>query len=388
MNKLLVDGVCFQNGSNAHARLWHSLLKVFACNSMVELFILDRGGVPEIANVRRIPFPYYHERYTSDDSILLQRVCDCFSIDVFISTWCTTPLSTPMILALFQPIVNIRSHQENSRFWLETQLTFAFARHFVVFEECTKMSLLEMSPYVSDSEITVVRPDVYEPNSKKIRSIIKIDKQNERSYLLIDCTRVNSYKETIFDVELLSLIRGIREKLAPNLNMICIVPKEIIQIMAAIEEKPRLEIIRSDLKDNEFVTLIAGAFAIVKTEIGEGISYGLVEAMNAGCPVITLSTRETRKISADSAVTLINSLTATDVIDSIDILKSDKIRHSLIDLGQKRAKYYTYGIMVDAILDSAQFVKSESQEGKYDSFFVEWSKLRMMQANVDTQRLF
>ena len=105
MTRLLVDGVFFQINTTGIARVWRSILEILAASGRFEIYFLDRGHAPEIKGMQYIPFPkktlFAH---CAADSFLIQKVCDLYRIDVFTSTYYTSPISTPMVLMVYDMI--------------------------------------------------------------------------------------------------------------------------------------------------------------------------------------------------------------------------------------------------------------------------------------------
>jgi len=95
--KIALDGVVFQTGSSAAQEIWRSLLEEWASSSFYQhILLLDRAGTaPKILGLQYRPLVAYDEEKTGQDSEQVQQVCDREQINLFISTTCTTPLSTP-----------------------------------------------------------------------------------------------------------------------------------------------------------------------------------------------------------------------------------------------------------------------------------------------------
>ncbi len=112
--RLVVDGVFFQLNSTGIARVWETILKILAQRDDLEIFMLDRGGVPKIDAITTIPFANYKAAPSAGDSILVQQVCDHLRADVFTSTYYTTPLSTPMVLMAYDNPAKSNSFRSRS----------------------------------------------------------------------------------------------------------------------------------------------------------------------------------------------------------------------------------------------------------------------------------
>ena len=144
--RLLIDGVFFQLAESGIARVWRSVLPILTARPDLEIFVLDRGGVPPIEGTMRIPFPTYKDFYTADDSALIQRVCDAWDIDAFTSTYYTTPLTTPMFLVVYDMIPEVYGFDLTHRHWQEKALAVSYARRHICISQCTSDDLRRHHP--------------------------------------------------------------------------------------------------------------------------------------------------------------------------------------------------------------------------------------------------
>jgi hypothetical protein len=123
--RLLLDGVAFQRGGAA-ATKWRAVLGELILLPQLATTLLDRGNVPALAGVPRLPFPQYLARDTAADSVLIQQVCDLLKADVFLSTGATSPVATP---AVAMGPTEAEWHAE------EVAIAFAFAQRYVCTSE-------------------------------------------------------------------------------------------------------------------------------------------------------------------------------------------------------------------------------------------------------------
>src|SRR6202008_600001 len=101
------------------ARVWQSVLPWLAADPRFEVFFLDRGNAPAVPGMHCIPFPGYRATDCPADSALIQRICTHYRIDVFPSTYYTTPLATPMLLMVYDMIPELFGFDLNLRDWTE-----------------------------------------------------------------------------------------------------------------------------------------------------------------------------------------------------------------------------------------------------------------------------
>ena len=99
MIRLLVDGVAFQRGT-ASAGAWEEVLAKVASEQDMSVLLLDRGSSPLLQSVQALPFPAHLGQEGAADSLLIQRICDLFEADVFLSTGGTSAITTPAVMVL------------------------------------------------------------------------------------------------------------------------------------------------------------------------------------------------------------------------------------------------------------------------------------------------
>ncbi len=99
--RIMIDGLGFEIGATPIDIFLGNVVRRLACHDGFDCFLLDRGHAPTVGGLVSIPFPSYHFRYTADDSILIQKLCDFYQIDLFISTYHTTPLTVPSICVTY-----------------------------------------------------------------------------------------------------------------------------------------------------------------------------------------------------------------------------------------------------------------------------------------------
>jgi len=98
--KLIVDGATFQLGLMETSHLWLSILSQLAENPAITIILLDRGNCPQPSAVKILPFPSYCVDNGVADSFLIEEFCKAQGADAFLSTYYTTPVTTPSILLL------------------------------------------------------------------------------------------------------------------------------------------------------------------------------------------------------------------------------------------------------------------------------------------------
>ena len=105
---ILVDGVFFQLYNTGIARVWRSVLAEWAKTDFANhILLLDRANTAKIPGIRYRALPAYDYKNVAADKQMLQRICNEENADLFISTYYTTPVSTPSVFMAYDMIPEV-----------------------------------------------------------------------------------------------------------------------------------------------------------------------------------------------------------------------------------------------------------------------------------------
>ena len=141
----------FQLADTGIARVWKSMLSRLRRVEGIELFMLDRGGCPELPGITFISFPSYTMTYTATDSLLIQSICDKYQIDVFSSTYYTTPVTTPQVQMVYDMIPEVFGFDLSARIWKEKELALNYASRLACISRRTRDDLHLYHPNINPS---------------------------------------------------------------------------------------------------------------------------------------------------------------------------------------------------------------------------------------------
>lgn len=93
--------------------------------------------------------------------------------------------------------------------------------------------------------------------------------------------------------------------------------------------------------NHDLNTLYNKAFALIYPSIFEGFGFPVVEAMRAGCPVITTSLTSIPEVAGDAAL-MINEMSSMAIAQKISLLGDPNLRSSIIEAGFRQSKNFTW----------------------------------------------
>jgi glycosyltransferase involved in cell wall biosynthesis len=117
------------------------------------------------------------------------------------------------------------------------------------------------------------------------------------------------------------------------------------------------------VSDEELAALYRGAVALLFASRAEGFGYPVVEAMSAGCPVITSDRSSLAEIAGDAAI-LVDPEDAPAIADAIVTLASDDgERKRLSRAGTARARRFGLERMAEGTLEVYRLVLARARRG-------------------------
>lgn len=384
MIRLLVDGVFFQMNNTGIARVWHSILNLIAKTDGIEIFFLDRGRAPLIGGIEYIPFPTHRETNTAADSLLIQKVCDHYKIDVFTSTYYTTPVATPMVLLVYDMIPELFGFDLNHRAWMEKSAAICYAQSYLCISHNTRSDLLAFYPEIPSERAAVahcgIDEEVFHPRDANSIAAFRQRVGLDRPYFLFVGSRVqhNGYKNSRLFFDALSRMGESR------FDVFCVGGEPEIEagILESLPDGVRCR--RVELDDDELALAYGGALALVYPSLYEGFGMPVIEAMASGCPVIC--TRHGSLVeSAGDAAHVIGGTSVDEMCQALGKLQDTAYRQALSRKGLEQASRFRWATMAQAFTEEVAKLAKTAQSGAYTAFFAEWKRLREIQASVDYQ---
>ncbi len=381
--KLLVDGVFFQLARTGIARVWSSILPRLANQPGMEIVMLDRGGCPPIAGVERVEFPSYTMRaHTAADSFLIDKFCRELGVDVFTSTYYTTPVTVPSVLVVYDMIPEVLGFDLNQRPWQEKQIAISFASYYACISENTRADLKRFYPSIpSDRSIVThcgVDRDVFQPRKQALVEDFKRRYNVSNTYYVLVGSRKQhqNYKNTSVVFNALQAFRD------AEIEILCIGGEAEIEQDILRRLPGNVTARRVDLADDELACAYSGAQALVFSSLYEGFGMPVIEAMACGCPVITTKFGALGEVAGDAAI-FVSGRDQDELAEAMVEVGQPARRKQLIESGLRQAALYNWDAMARGINDLLEKAADERETPVMQEFFGDWKRLRAIQAEVD-----
>jgi len=281
---ILIDGVFFQLYKTGIARVWKSLLEQWAKTEFgAHLLVLDRNNTaPKIDGLRYRTIRAYDYNDTDRDRQLLQQICDEEQAELFISSYYTTPLTTPSVFMAYDMIPEVLGGDLNQPMWREKHRGINHASAFIAISHNTAKDLRQHFPQIPPAAITVAHCGVdprFSPASPQDIANFKFKYGLQKPYFLLGA--LGGYKNSAL------FLRGFAQ-LVTRTGLDIVATGVIPQLPPEWRELTAgCGFHGLQLTDEELKVAYSGAIALVYPSQYEGFGMPIIEAMACGCPVIT-----------------------------------------------------------------------------------------------------
>jgi glycosyltransferase involved in cell wall biosynthesis len=368
--KLLVDGVFSRRERPGINRIWASLLQHLVTYPDLEITMLDRGDCPVVSGIQAIEFPSYTGTSTAADSLLVDQFCCDLKIDVFTSTYYTTPVTVPSVLVVHDLTSEAGKRESTIRAAQETEIALSFASYYACISESTRSDLKRLYPAIHDDRVIVTYcgadREVFQLQSRQ-----RVDEFRRRFGL------GGPYY-------LFAGLRGAGEDTAPLLETAHSMREVGFEIVVVGGAPPNSLLPRIDWSDDELACAYSGAEALVYPSLGEGLGMPIVEAMACGCPVITAKSGMLGEIAGDAAL-LVSADDRSELRQAIESVRDQARRATLISRGLSRAALFEWDETARSFYSLLKRGYEERTNPAAQIFFQQWQRIRAIQAGVDVE---
>jgi glycosyltransferase involved in cell wall biosynthesis len=347
--RIVVDGVFFQRYGTGVARLWRSLLEQWAGTDFGRrIVLLDRAGTaPAIPGIRTVAAPAHDYSRLEADRHAVQALCDREQADLFVSTYCSTPLSTPALFLAYDMIPEVMGFDPQAPMWQEKRQAIAYASGYVAISHNTARDLARFYPSAAARGIIVAHCGVsaaFRPADEAEVEAFRARHGITRPYFMVAGAR-GSYKNTALFFRALATLPGRGE-----LEVVCTGGAPALEPeYAALLGPTRAHVL--DLADDELRLAYAGARALAYPSFYEGFGLPVAEAMACGCPVIVSPCASLPEV-AGSAALYVEPDDVPAMASALQRIAELELRAALVAAGPKRAALFSWNAMADRLRET------------------------------------
>ncbi|CCI31105.1 Genome sequencing data, contig C299 [Microcystis sp. T1-4] len=165
---IVIDGVIFQIDQGKLAGVWSSIIEHWSQLEFSQhIVILDRNNsAPRWEEFKYWPAESYDYNCTGKDARKIQAICDRLQANLFISTFYTSPLTTPSLLLLAS---EFPEEKGNLLVDLEKHYAILSAARIIAFSSEISQNLINSYPQINPKKIDII--EFFEVNQKLAEQI-------------------------------------------------------------------------------------------------------------------------------------------------------------------------------------------------------------------------
>jgi glycosyltransferase involved in cell wall biosynthesis len=349
---ILVDGVFFQMYRAGIARVWRSLLEEWAENGFAKhIVVLDRAGTaPKITGINYRTISAYNYQTVEEDRQMLQQVCDEEGADLFISTYYTTPLSTPSTFMAYDMIPEVTGVDINQPMWREKHNSIRQASTYISISKNTACDLVRFFPDISLDSIAIAYCGIKNNFSQSTQEEVNIFLTKygiSKPYFLIvsigdgSKNTILGYKNTILFFQAFFKLRA-----KQRFEIVCTGGGILDDEFMVYTSNTTVHYL--ELSDDELRVAYSGAMSLIYPSKYEGFGLPLLEAMACGCPVITCPNASIPEV-AGAAALYVKDDDIEGLINALCEIQKPAVRNSLTAAGFKQIKKYSWSKMAHIV---------------------------------------
>ncbi|EAW36727.1 glycosyltransferase [Lyngbya sp. PCC 8106] len=345
--KIAIDGIFFQYYKTGIFRVWKSLLETWKNQEFSRnIVVLDRmGTAPKIPGIRYRKISAHNYQNSEQDRMMLQYICDEEGADLFISTYYTTPISTPSVFMAYDMIPEVLGADFNEPMWREKHHAIRHASGYISISENTASDLVKCFSGISPEQVTVAHcgvSPVFSLNSQADINQFKMKYGITKPYFILVGAGSNYKNAGLFFQAFDQLYSKQGFEIVCTGGSSLWLSAEYRQFTSGCVVHPL------QLSDEELAIAYSGAVALVYPSLYEGFGMPVAEAMACGCPVITCKNSSIPEVAGEAAI-YVNETDINVMANALCEIQKPEVRRQLIETGLQQVQKFTWLKMADRV---------------------------------------
>jgi glycosyltransferase involved in cell wall biosynthesis len=378
--RIVVDGIFWQYLSSGIGRVWENLLREWTKSGFGNhVIVLDRAGTaPRIDGVHYWTIAKHDYARTGDDSLYLDSVCRQLGADLFVSTYYSTPTTTPSFYCGYDMIPEVLGFPLTDESWKEKRLAIRHAVGHSMISQNSANDLERLYPELPRNQTYVthvgVAPEFTRPDPVQVNHFLACHGLQGKTYVLMVGERLGygGYKngELVFR----SLARIPKDR---SVVLVCVGGQPELEPQLK-QLAPNLDVRQVKLDDLGLRAAYAGAHALLYPSKYEGFGMPPLEAMACGTPAIVCRNSSLPEVVGDAAL-FVDENDPADMLRAIERLFDLGVRNDLIARGFKQAAGFNFATTADKLAAALMETYARIEDSKVYPPGIGWDELRKLQ---------
>ncbi|MDP1910019.1 MAG: glycosyltransferase family 1 protein, partial [Hyphomicrobium sp.] len=381
--RIVIDGVFWQYLSSGIGRVWENVLREWVKTGFIDnVILLDRAGTaPRIHGVHYWTIAKHDYAQTGRDSLYLEQVCRQLGADLFVSTYYSTPTTTPSFFSGYDMIPEVLGFPLAAEAWQEKRRAILHAAGHSMISRNSANDLERVYPELprGRTHVVLVAADANfkPPGEGEIRAFKTKHGLADRRYVLMVGERFGhgGYKNGALAFRAAAMLP--KDK---SFTLVCIGGQaEIEQQLRSLA--PSLDVRRLSLSDDELRAAYGGAHALLYPSKYEGFGMPPLESMACGTPAIVCNNSSLPEVVGDAAI-FVSDGDPGEMRDALLRLVEPDVRNDLIQRGLQQAGRFTFGKMAIELSNALVSTHKRLAEGAALRPSAIWTEFRTLQQEL------
>ncbi|HEY9025711.1 MAG TPA: glycosyltransferase family 1 protein [Burkholderiaceae bacterium] len=346
---IVIDGVFFQIGRSGIARVWQSLLGLWAGSPFGDrLVVMDRDRtMPRIAGIRYVDAAGLNYNDLEGDRRIVQAMCDELGAALFISTYYSHPITTPSVAMVHDMIPEAMGFDLGQPMWRQKTMALAYAERFIAISRSTARDLQRFLARPVDVTVHYNGNDMGPVSAEDVADFRRRHGIT-RPYFMTSGSRAD-YKNASLFFNAFARFGQARKDYA----IVCTGGGTLDDASRAAAGEASVHVAIFD--EHDLRCAYAGALALVYPSRYEGFGLPVLEAMACECPAITSTASSLPEVGGDAVLYIELGDTEEDqAFELLQRVQRPEVRADLVGRGRVQARKFSWKTMADGVAATLQ----------------------------------